>query len=199
MDLPLDSIGLPPWDPAQADERDEAFEKVENYLRACRVASRLHRARLAALLIHRAIARRQEGAPGPLASIAIQEARSALETWIHGALGTSAEPPVPADARSFLALYLCDGYLRWPNAFLGGQIPREFADALKAGVVRTGPALQVSSMVPRAIDYGLLPELAGDAMERLETAPLLKAAIVWLLILAGLVALFLRTRGIVLP
>ena len=194
MDLPLDSIGLPPWDPAQADERDEAFEKVENYLRACRVASRLHRARLAALLIHRAIARREAGAPAPLASLAIEEARAAMDGWIRGALGGEA-----ADARAFLALYLCDGYLRWPNAFLGGQIPREFADALKAGVVRTGPALQVSSMVPRAIDYGLLPELAGDAMEKLETAPLLKAAIVWLLILAGLVALFLRSRGIVLP
>lgn len=197
MDLPLDSIGLPPWDPAQADERDEAFEKVENYLRACRVASRLHRARLAALLIHRAIARRQEGATGPLPSIAIREARAAMEGWIHGALGGA--EGAAADARAFLALYLCDGYLRWPNAFLGGQIPKEFADALKAGVVRTGPELQVSRMVPRAIDYGLLPELAGDAMEKLETAPLLKAAIVWLLILAGLVALFLRTRGIMLP
>ncbi len=199
MDLPLDSISLPPWDPAQADERDEAFEKVENYLRACRVASRLHRARLAAFLIHRAIARRQAGEAGALASIAIQEARSAMETWIRGALGAAPGAPVASDARSFLALYLCDGYFRWPNAILSGQVPREFSDALRAGVVRTGPELQVSSMVPRAIDYGLLPELAGDAMEKLETAPLLKAAIVWLLILAGLVGLFIRTRGIALP
>ena len=58
MDLSLEAIKLPAWDPASAAEWDEAFEKVENYLRACRVASRLHRARLTALILQRAIERR---------------------------------------------------------------------------------------------------------------------------------------------
>ena len=66
MDLPLDAITLPAWDPVQAEEWDEAFEKVENYLRACRVASRLHRARLTALILQRTINKRAslpEGSP----------------------------------------------------------------------------------------------------------------------------------------
>ena len=58
MDLSLEAIKLPAWEPASAAEWDEAFEKVENYLRACRVASRLHRARLTALILQRAIERR---------------------------------------------------------------------------------------------------------------------------------------------
>lgn len=199
MDFPLDSISLPPWDPTQADERDEAFEKVENYLRACRIASRLHRARLSAILLQRAIRRRQSGVAGSLGSLVIQQAREDLEAWMRTALGGTPDPASPAAARSFLALYLCDGYLRWPNAVLGESTPQELVDALRMGVVRAGPELQISHMAPRAIDYGLLPELAGDAVEKLETAPWIKTAIVWALFLAAMVALFIRTRSIALP
>jgi hypothetical protein len=197
MDFPVDSINLPLWDPVQADERDDAFEKVENYLRACRVASRLHRARLAALLLQHAIRRRQEGAAAPLATLAIQEARTRMEEWMNTAFNRRDDQPPVSAAQSFLALYLCDGYFRWPNAFLDAAAPPELVDALRSGIVRAGPELQVSHMVPRAMDYGLLPELAGDAMEKLETAPLLKAAIIWAMILALMLGLFIYTRGLV--
>jgi len=197
MDLPLDSIVLPPWEPARAEEWNEAYEKVENYLRACRVGSYLQRARLAALILKRVYDRAQaEGvADRGLSELAITEVRERIAEWIGHYL------PPRADGRSIglgegmLAIYLCDGPTRWPYAFLDSErMPPEFADALRSRVVRSGPDLSISSMVPREMDLGLMPELVGSAMEAFESVPVLKTLLAWLLFLGLLGFLFWYTR-----
>jgi hypothetical protein len=251
MDLSLEAIKLPDWDPASASEWDEAFEKVENYLLACRVASRLHRARLTAVIVQRAIERRdksrgQMAAPAaaapasapaavpslgktevpafqplekaavgrqsatvshspstinhppaliPLATLAIEEARELVANWLANLLpaGSGAHPFTLADG--FLALYLCDGPMRWPAAFLNPQrAPPDFAETLRSRIVKTGPELEISNMVPRQIDLGLLPDLAESAFDTLDRFPLIKTLLVWALFIAGLIFLFWYTR-----
>jgi hypothetical protein len=222
MDLSLEAIKLPAWDPASAAEWDEAFEKVENYLRACRVASRLHRARLTALILQRAIERRAKreqrsevsgqlsavgqqpassdkpqsaSAPPPLATLAIEEARELVAHWLANLLPTHTEERPFTLAEGFLALYLCDAPMRWPGAFLNPQqAPPDFADTLRSRIVKTGPELEVSSMVPRQIDLGLLPDLAESAFDTLDRVPLVKTLFVWLLFAASLIFLFWYTR-----
>ena len=201
MDLSLEAIKLPAWDPASAAEWDEAFEKVENYLRACRVASRLHRARLTALILQRAFARREREAAGgataatPLATIAIEETQALVTHWLSGLLPPRAEDRPFTLAEGFLALYLCDAPMRWPNAFLNPQqAPPEFKDTLQARLVKTGPKLEISSMVPRPMDFGLLSELAESAFETLDRIPLIKTLLAWALFAAGLILLFYYTR-----
>jgi len=250
MDLSLEAIKLPAWDPASAAEWDEAFEKVENYLRACRVASRLHRARLTALILQRAIERRARSqnqaevrsqrseisnqpsavsgqwsvvangastttnhkseiinhksssplAPRPstlvpLSSLAIEEARELVAHWLANLLPARTEDRPFTLAEGFLALYLCDAPMRWPGAFLNPQqAPPDFAETLRSRIVKTGPELEVSSMVPRQIDLGLLPDLAESAFDTLDRVPLLKTLFVWALFIAGLVFLFWYTR-----
>jgi len=198
MDLPLESIALPPWDPARAEEWNEAYEKVENYLRACRVSSHLQRARLAALILQRVYDRmlsdgfaEQRG----LSELAITEVRERVAEWVGHYL-----PPRP-DGRAInlgegmLAIYLCDGPTRWPYAFLDShRMPAEFADALRARVVRAGPDLAISSMVPREMDLGLMPGLVGSAMEAFESVPVLKTLLAWALFLGLLGFLFWYTR-----
>ena len=239
MDLSLEAIKLPVWDPASAAEWDEAFEKVEHYLRACRVASRLHRARLTALILQRAIERRaavsqaradrgqktedrsQQSAvsgqkaevssettpldtrpstlvpssPVPLATLAIEEARELVASWLANLLPSRPEEKPFTLAEGFLALYLCDAPMRWPGAFLNPQqAPPDFADTLRSRIVKTGPELEISSMVPRQIDLGLLPDLAESAFDTLDRFPLIKTLLVWTLFVAGLIFLFWYTR-----
>ncbi|TAN37473.1 MAG: hypothetical protein EPN23_05640 [Verrucomicrobia bacterium] len=199
MDLSLEAIKLPAWDPASASEWDEAFEKVENYLRACRVASRLHRARLTALILQRAIERRaatfQALEKPALATLAIEEARELIALWLANLLpGQATEQPFTL-AEGFLALYLCDAPMRWPGAFLNPQqAPPDLADTLRSRLVKTGPELEVSSMVPRPMDFGLLPDLAGSAMDTFERLPILRTLLAWLLYAAVLIGLFWYTR-----
>jgi hypothetical protein len=199
MDLSLDAIKLPAWDPVVAAEWDEAFEKVEHYLRACRVASRLHRARLTALILQRAVEKRAaippETAGVHLATVAIEEARILITRWLGGLLPPRAGDRPYTLSEGFLALYLCDAPMRWPNAFLNPQLtPPGFAETLHARLVKTGPELEVSSMVPRPLDRGLIPDLADSAMETFDRFPILRTLFLLLIFAAGLIFLFWYTR-----
>ena len=199
MDLPVDTLRLPPWDPATAGEWDAAFDKIENYLRALRVASRLHRARLAALILQRAWQARESQPAAerlPLSDAAIVEARLLLRAWFDGLL-----PPRPGGStggveQGLLALYLCDGATRWPGAFLHpADTPPALAEAMRARIGRTGPDLEISRVVPREIDLGLIPGIAGSTRALFARWPLLGTLLGWSLFIAALVALFLHTRG----
>ena len=199
MDLPLDAITLPAWDPVKAEEWDEAFEKVENYLRACRVASRLHRARLTALILQRTINKRAslpEGSPDiHLATLAIDEARDLITQWMSGLLPPRSDDRQYTLAEGFLALYLCDAPMRWPNAFMNPKLsPPGFTETLHARLVKTGPELEISSMVPRPIDRGLIPGLADSAKETFDRFPILRTLFLWILFSGGLIFLFWYTR-----
>lgn len=198
MDLSLESISLPPWDPARAEEWNDAYEKVENYLRACRVSSHLQRARLNALILQRVYDRTQSDASAaglPVSELAIVEVRARIAEWLGHYLPPRADGHPLNLGEGMLAIYLCDGPTRWPYAFLDSyRMPTEYAEALSARVVRAGPDLAVSSMVPRDMDLGLMPELVGSAMESFEALPILKTLLAWLLFLGLLGFLFWYTR-----
>jgi hypothetical protein len=49
-------------------------------------------------------------------------------------------------------------------------------------------------MVPRAIDYGWFPEIAGDTLGSLNRWPILQALVVWFLMLLLLAILFYKSR-----
>ncbi|HNX34969.1 MAG TPA: hypothetical protein PKM57_10100 [Kiritimatiellia bacterium] len=198
MDLSLESISLPPWDPVRAEEWNDAYEKVENYLRACRVSSHLQRARLIALVLQRVYDRKQSDpsvAETSLPELAIVEVRERVTEWIRHYLPPHADGSALNLGEGMLAIYLCDGPTRWPYAFLDShRMPAEYAEALSARVVRAGPDLAVSSMVPREMDLGLMPGLVGSAMESFEALPVLKTLAAWLLFLGVLGFLFWYTR-----
>ncbi len=197
MDLPLESISLPPWDPARADAWNEAYEKVENYLRACRVSSHLQRARLTALILQRVYDRMQaEGAAEhTLSELAIREVRERITEWVGHFLPPLGPGRAVSLGEGMLAIYLADGPVRWPYAFLdSSRMPAEFAESIRARVVRAGPDLAISSMVPRDMDLGLMPDLVGSAMETFEALPILKTLLAWLFFLGLLGFLFWYTR-----
>ena len=188
-----DTTPLPDEQGANAAQ-DESYEKVENYLRACRIASRLQRARLTAIVLQRATARRSAGGPDaerPLPELAIEEARAMARAWMERILPPRGNDRAYTPAEGFVALYLSDAPARWPGAILHPEdTPPGFLETLRARSVRTGPDLEVSSIVPRSMDYGL-PE---SARATLEHWPLLRALLTWLLVAAALVALFWYTR-----
>lgn len=196
MDLLLDSLNLPKPASSEVAEWDEAYGKVENYFRACRVSSRMHRARLTALIVQRAISQRSADPAGPpLSTLAIVEARRLIAAWMAGLLPPRPDERPYTQAEGFVALYLCDGPMRWPNAFLDThEAPPGFLNTLRARLVKAGPDLEVSSMVPRPIDRGLLPELADSARATFDRFPVLRTLLFWLLFVSALVALFWYTR-----
>lgn len=176
-------------------EWNEAYVRVEDYLRAHRIHNRLHQSRLILQILERA-ARRHEAAPGagPIA-LAAEETGRAMDAWFAEMLGRDGGADERLAVEGRVALLLCDGPSRWPYAFLDArQIPPDFREAMQRGVIQAGPDLAVSSMVPRPIDLGPIPEAAGDTIEQIEKWPVLRTLLLWALLAGALAVVFRLTR-----
>jgi hypothetical protein len=177
------------------EEWNAAYVRVEDYLRAHRIHNRLHQSRLIQQILERA-AQRHEASPGRSPTeLAAQETESLMDLWFADMLNLRGQPHERVAIDGRLALLLCDGPQKWPSAFLDEQhTPREFEHAMRAGVIQAGPDMAVSSMVPRPIDLGLIPEAAGETIERIERWPMLQTLLLWLLFVVALGAIFHATR-----
>jgi hypothetical protein len=193
MDVPTDTLSpfVPAW--GAPDDWNDAYEKAENYLRACRINSRLHRARLIHRILERVAARGPVPDGDALSTAAIRETQAMMEEWFGRLLPPAAGGLPPAEGR--VGLLLCDGPERWPYAFLStADLPADFVREMRASMLVAAPHLEVSNMVPRPIDYGWLPEFAGDTIEHLDRNPMLKALVAWAFFLLLLAFLFYITR-----
>jgi hypothetical protein len=177
------------------DEWNAAYVRVENYLRAHRIHNRLHQSRLIQQILERA-AHRHETSPGRSPTVlAAEETEALMDHWFADMLDERGQPHERIAVDGRLALLLCDGPQKWPYAFLDEQhTPREFEQAMREGVIQAGPDMTVSSMVPRPIDLGLIPEAAGETMERIEQWPLLRTLLLWIIFAIALGAIFYATR-----
>jgi hypothetical protein len=195
MELPLDPVNSFRPRTATMEAWNEAYVRAEDYLRAHRIHNRLHSSRLIQKILERA-ARRHEQNPSmePTTAVA-EETEAMMDLWFADVLDErgQAHERIAVDGR--LALLLCDGSQKWPYAFLDEErIPEDFAKAMRAGAIQAGPDLAVSSMVPRPIDLGPIPEAAGETLERFEQWPMLRMLFLWLLFAGALAAIFNATR-----
>ncbi len=177
------------------DEWNDAYVRVEDYLRAHHIHNRLHQSRLILRILERA-ARRHEQNPGlNPTTLAAEEAGRMMDAWFGEVLDEQNLTPDRIAIAGRLALLLTDGAQKNPYAFLNEeQIPPEFARAMRRSSIEAGPDLAVSSMVPRPIDLGPITEAAGETIEQFERWPLLRTLALWLLFTAALAAIFYATR-----
>lgn len=188
---------LKPFVPAWGSPEDwnEAYEKVENYLRACRINSRLHRARLIHRILQRVAEHGQVSADSTISAAAIIETQVMMKAWFTRMLQPTTEGGQFSLVDGRVALLLCDGPDRWPYAFLTtDDLPPDFVKEMRESMLVAGPNLEISNMVPREIDYGWFPEIAGDTLDSLSRRPFLQALLVWALFILGLAYLFFKTR-----
>ncbi|HVU32318.1 MAG TPA: hypothetical protein VHE61_02715 [Opitutaceae bacterium] len=180
------------------DAWNAAYVRVEEYLRAHRIHNRLHQSRLIQTVLERA-ARRHEASPSlnPTA-LAAEEVDALMQRWFGAVLGSVHQEDEAGErtaAEGRLALLLCDGPEKWPYAFLDERtISNDFVAAMRAGVIQAGPDMSVSSMVPRPIDLGPIPEAAGETFETIEKWPILRTLLLWVVFAACLAAIFKMTR-----
>lgn len=177
------------------DAWNAAYVRVEDYLRAHRIHNRLHQSRLIQTVLERAARRHQADPSRTPTELAAEEVDAWMQRWFSDVLRDSDATADRAAAEGRLALVLCDGPEKWPYAFLEAQsMPPEFLQAMRSGAIQAGPDMAVSSMVPRAIDLGPIPEAAGETIERIEKWPILRTLLLWLLFASCLAAIFKMTR-----
>ena len=196
--MEITQLLTPSWGSIEAWNR--AFEKVEDYLRAHRVDSRLQRARLIEQVLSTVATRgpsRQTPDDDVIESLAIEECRNMMNAWFAGLRGDGMEPTRSFDSiDARIALLVSDAPIRWPYQFMTpGALPDDMRRQLQTLAIKAGPELAISHMVPRDIDIGFIPEFAGNTMATFARVPALKVVVAWVLYLAVLAILFYFTRS----
>ena len=195
MELPLEPLSNFRPRTATMEAWNDAYVRAEDYLRAHRIHNRLHVSRLVQKILERA-ARRHEQNPGlEPTTVVAEETEAMMDLWFADVLDERGQPHERIAIDGRLALLLCDGHQKWPYAFLDEQqIPPDFAKAMRAVAIQAGPDMAISSMVPRPIDLGPIPEAAGETLERFEQWPMLRMLFLWLVFAGALAGVFHMTR-----
>jgi hypothetical protein len=172
-----------------------AYVRVEDYLRSHRIHNRLHQSRLIQKILERAARRHETDPTLDATTLAAEETEAMLDAWFAEVLEARGQPHERIAVDGRVALLLSDGAQKWPYAFLdAGNVPAEFARAMRGRTVEAGPEIAVSNMAPAPIDLGAFTEAAGETLERIEKWPIVRTLLLWLLFAGVLGGIFYATR-----
>jgi len=172
----------PETDPAW----DEAFLRVESYLRAHHLEGRRLLIQLATGIIDEARARSSGRAAEEPVALAMQVTHARIGAWFARA-GNECDWAKERDrAHARLALAIANLPGRWPNHFLSLEsVPPELTAAMASFQFQPGPELRFSNMPTAPLEFGF-DETAGPAAARHGVWLMARAASSWL-IAAGLI------------
>lgn len=168
------------------EEWNEAYARLADYFRSLRIHSRLHRTYLILETLRRAAKTHATHSGKSPTYVAMHEARRIQRSWMREIIGDLNISEGRMDVNGRLAFLLCDGPRRWPHYFLSkDNLPQDMVNGMRVRIEQSGPDLAVSSMVPRVIDLGLIPELTDDTFDTFEKHPILRYGL--LLLISALV------------
>ncbi|WP_052361462.1 hypothetical protein [Geminisphaera colitermitum] len=184
---------------------DEAFIRVESYLRALQIESRLQINRLAGEIIDTARARSRLDPDSDPVTLAMHVADERMERWFARVLGSAACATAPEriGIRGRLALVMANVPARWPQHFLADPdpasgpdtpLPPELVEAMRASYLEAGPELKLTTMTPRKIDLGRIATVADETWKTFRRLPFLRAATAWLVIITLLALAWIVTH-----
>lgn len=177
---------------------DEAFLRVESYLRAHQIESRLVLNRLAIEIVRAAKSAaeaRPAETPDPV-SLAMREAERRTTEWFARVLGDAADPDDERlGTRGRIALVMADVPARWPQHFLAATPPpAELVESMRAAYLEAGPELELTRMVPRPLDFGPIANVADEAWKTFTRWPILRAVLGWLMFIGLLAVIWFETH-----
>ncbi|MCZ6674967.1 MAG: hypothetical protein O7C75_18710 [Verrucomicrobia bacterium] len=175
---------------------DDAFEKVENYLRAHRFQSKVLLAEFVPEILARAHEKyRLDPSQDPV-KLASREADLKLEGWFEELISDSVDFGVSTGARGRLALLLMDAPTRWPQYMLRprSELPDEFVEEFCRSYLKAGPDMDPTHMLPRPIDLGPIPQMAESTLNNLARWPWIPSLLLWSSIVGGFIYVFWLTR-----
>jgi hypothetical protein len=167
---------------------DDAFEKVENYLRAHRFQSKVLLAEFVPEILGRAHEKYHLDPTQDPVKLASHEADLMLEHWFDDLIGDAAEDHLDTGSRGRLALLLMDAPSRWPQFMLRprSELPDEFVEEFRKSYLKAGPDLDPTHMVPQPIDLGSITQMAESTLNNLAKWPWVRGFLLW----GGIVTLF---------
>jgi hypothetical protein len=145
-----------------------AYYRLEDYLRAHSVLSKIHQSQIILRLLQRAAQRHKLDPMQDPVRLAIEEACTEVDCWFRRIYPNEDLPSTRLSQVGRVSLYILDAAERWPETFLAdGELPADFLQAMRETLVQSGPDLRVSTMVPRLPDNNPASETLQDAWRKL--------------------------------
>lgn len=174
---------------------DDAYLKVEAYLRSLRVQNRVLLSRLVNRILERAYARVQEDPGCRPQEVAADETDRLVSAWFRSVLQFPGKSEDRLSVQGRLGLLLAQMPEKYEAYFLAdGPWPEAFVEAMKDSYLQAAPEAREAPMARQDLALGSLPKAANRAFEKLNRKPVLKTLVLWIFYGCTLVALFLLTR-----
>jgi hypothetical protein len=185
------STSASPW----VQTHPETAQRVDDFLRAHRVTPE-HRAELLPAILE-AADRKKAANPGQdFTTLAIGEAEALIESWIERLVSVRGDEPASRRvAHGLAAVHIAGLPKSWPAYFLDkGEPPPELVERLRAAYLEAGPGVELSNMVPRPIELGVVSTVADGTWRTFDKWPFLRGLVVWGLFLSLLGTAFYLVR-----
>lgn len=173
---------------------DEAFLRVESYLRAHHLESRLQLNALTTRIVNEARALAAERPLENPVELAMHVLHLRLGAWFVRAFNEGDWADERFRARGRLALAMTSMGTRWPQHFLADDgVPGAITSTLKESTLQPGPEVRFSNMPPAPLEFPF-----GDdekpAWQTFSRWPFLRGLATWLAIIALLAFAWIKTR-----
>ena len=158
---------------------NQAHDRLRDFLNSFALGDHAQISRLTLKLLDQAREQhRQDPTLAPV-SIALAQAQKQTEEWFASNLEINSPLPSELLASGNLALLLSRAFRTAPETFLTAPLPEKLKESIHQALLVTGPDLQISSMTPRAIDYGPMLDLARTTWHRWNPREVITALLFW--------------------
>jgi len=169
-----------------AEEWNAAYYRLEDYLRAHGVISKIHQSQIILRLLNRAANKHQQTPEHLPLELALREVYMEMANWFQRIFPDLSASPARLCSVGRVSLYLANATERWPNVFLAeGELPPDFVQTMQETFLQSGPDLRVSTMIPRSPNPATETDFLKEAWQRLDqffSVKLLSWLWVWLLL-----------------
>ena len=175
-------------------EWDEAFLRVESYLRAHQIESRVLLVQLTTEILAAARPLAAEHPEMPPVTIAMHVAHARIGDWLERALGDGHWADDRFRARGRLALLMARVPQNLPEHFLSSTpLSDDVRARLADSKLQPGPELRLTSMPPAPLEFPLA-EAAEEKWTTFSRSALLRSSASWIVIIGFLGAVWFATR-----
>ena len=173
---------------------DEAFVRVESYLRAHHLSSRIQLNALANQILTEARVLAAERPHEEPVELAMHVLQLKLGAWFVRAFNEGDWADERFRARGRLALVLTGMSTQWPGHFLANEeMPNAITAALKNSVLQPGPEIRFSNMPPAPLEFPF-DDAEKPAWRTFNEWPFLKGLATWVFIISLLGVAWMKTR-----
>lgn len=165
------------------EDWNEALFRVEDYLRAHRFYNMLRQNEVATKIIRIAKEKYKKNPHKSPVSIAMEELQVLIDSWFEQLIDQHNITESQIITRARLAVFLTVPSRLWSESLLSHKISNELLQMTHEKILQTGPELEITSMVPRNIDFGPLATITQkNTWEKLSLQSFILSIMFWIAI-----------------